>query len=110
MTLVLRPRHLTGAGGSGAATGSAGAAGAGSGARAGASAAGASAVAGAMAELVSLAHSSACSQNIRVMVDGTWTLLEPGDQKSLPRGLAHGVRAEAPSHWLLTMRRGAKGE
>ena len=31
---------------------------------------GASAVAGAMAELVSLAHSSACSQNIRVMVDG----------------------------------------
>lgn len=48
--------------------------------------------------------------SIRVMVDGTWTLLEPGDQKSLPRGLAHGVRAEAPSHWLLTMRRGAKGE
>ena len=32
--------------------------------------AGASAVAGAMAGLVSLAHSSACSQNIRVMVDG----------------------------------------
>ena len=36
---------------------------------------GASAVAGAMAELVSLAHSSACSQNIRVMVDGCATAL-----------------------------------
>ena len=36
---------------------------------------GAYAVAGAMAELVSLAHSSACSQNIRVMVDGCATAL-----------------------------------
>lgn len=48
--------------------------------------------------------------SISVMVDGTWTTLQPGDQKALPKGLAHGVRAEAPSHWLLTMRRGAKGE
>jgi quercetin dioxygenase-like cupin family protein len=48
--------------------------------------------------------------SISVMVDGVWTTLEPGDQKSLPRGLAHGVRAETPTHWLLTMRRGAKGE
>ena len=48
--------------------------------------------------------------SISVMVDGTWTTLEPGDQKALPKGLAHGVRAETPAHWLLTMRRGAKGE
>lgn len=48
--------------------------------------------------------------SIRVMVDGAWTTLEPGDQKALPKGLPHGVRAEAPAHWLLTMRRGAKGE
>lgn len=48
--------------------------------------------------------------SISVMVDGTWTLLEPGDQKALPKGLAHGVRAEVPSHWLLTMRRGARSE
>jgi quercetin dioxygenase-like cupin family protein len=48
--------------------------------------------------------------SISVMVDGTWTPLEPGDQKALPKGLPHGVRAEIPSHWLLTMRRGAKGE
>ena len=48
--------------------------------------------------------------SISVMVDGIWTKLEPGDQKALPMGLPHGVRAEAPAHWLLTMRRGAKGE
>ncbi len=48
--------------------------------------------------------------SISVMVDGAWTDLEPGDQKTLPKGLAHGVRASAPAHWLLTMRRGAKGE
>jgi quercetin dioxygenase-like cupin family protein len=47
---------------------------------------------------------------ISVMVDGAWTDLAPGDQKTLPRGVPHGVRATAPSHWLLTMRRGAKGE
>lgn len=48
--------------------------------------------------------------SISVMVDGAWTILEPGDQKALPKGLSHGVRAETPAHWLLTMRRGAKGE
>jgi len=48
--------------------------------------------------------------SISVMVDGAWTTLEPGDQKALPKGLPHGVRAETPAHWLLTMRRGAKGE
>ncbi len=47
---------------------------------------------------------------LSVMVDGTWTDLEPGDQKTLPKGLAHGVRASTPAHWLLIMRRGAKGE
>ncbi len=47
---------------------------------------------------------------ISVMVNGTWTDLEPGDQNALPKGLPHGVRATAPAHWLLTMRRGAKGE
>ena len=48
--------------------------------------------------------------SISVMVDGAWSDLEPGDQTALPKGLAHGVRANAPAHWLLTMRRGAKGE
>jgi quercetin dioxygenase-like cupin family protein len=43
--------------------------------------------------------------SISVMVDGAWTTLEPGGQKALPKGLAHGIRAEAPCHWLLTMLR-----
>jgi quercetin dioxygenase-like cupin family protein len=47
---------------------------------------------------------------IQVMVDGEWTHLAPGDQKTLPKGHPHGVRATAPAHWLLTMRRDAKGE
>lgn len=47
---------------------------------------------------------------ISVMVDNVWTDLAPGDQKALPKGVPHGVRATAPSHWLLTMRRGANGE
>ena len=47
---------------------------------------------------------------IRVMVDGTWTDLAPGAQKDLPKGHPHGVRAAAPSYWLLVMRRGAPDE
>lgn len=47
---------------------------------------------------------------ISVMVDNAWTELVPGDQKVLPKGLPHGVRATGPSHWLLVMRRGATGE
>lgn len=47
---------------------------------------------------------------IEVMVDGVWTDLVPGDRKDLPRGLPHGVRAKGPSHWLLTMRRGAQAD
>ncbi len=41
-----------------------------------------------------------------VMVDGVWTHLEPGERKELPKGQPHGVKAAAPSHWLLTMLRG----
>ncbi len=45
---------------------------------------------------------------LSVMVDGVWTDLAPSEQISLPKGKPHGVRATAPSHWLLTMRRGSK--
>lgn len=41
-----------------------------------------------------------------VMVDGAWTSLEAGSRIDLPKGLPHGVKAAAPSHWLLTMQRG----
>ncbi len=47
--------------------------------------------------------------SVRVMVDGVWTDLAPGDEKALPKGVPHGVQATSPAHWLLTMRRGAKG-
>ncbi|MFA5073548.1 MAG: cupin domain-containing protein [Nitrospirota bacterium] len=47
---------------------------------------------------------------ISVMVDNAWTDLAPGDQKSLPKGVPHGVRAIVPSHWLLVMRRSARNE
>lgn len=43
---------------------------------------------------------------LEVMVDGTWSTLGAGDRIDLPKGLPHGVRATAPSHWLLTMQRG----
>jgi len=43
---------------------------------------------------------------LEVMVDGAWTRLTAGEHKELPKGLAHGVKAAAPSHWLLTMQRG----
>jgi len=43
---------------------------------------------------------------LEVMVDGTWSTVGAGDRIDLPKGLPHGVRAAAPSHWLLTMQRG----
>lgn len=45
---------------------------------------------------------------LEVMVDGEWSRLAPGDRKDLPKGLAHGVKAVEPSHWLLTMLRAQK--
>lgn len=49
------------------------------------------------------------SGRLEVMVDGQLQELAPGAQKALPKGLPHGVKALAPSHWLLTMLRGATG-
>ncbi len=46
------------------------------------------------------------SGGLEVMVDGTWTTVAPGGRHELPKGLPHGVKAAAPSHWLLTMLRG----
>ena len=46
------------------------------------------------------------SGGLDVMVDGAWTTLAPGDRHDLPKGLPQGVKATAPSHWLLTMQRG----
>lgn len=43
---------------------------------------------------------------LEVMVDGDWTTLQAGDRHDLPKGRPHGVKAAAPSHWLLTMQRG----
>jgi quercetin dioxygenase-like cupin family protein len=45
--------------------------------------------------------------DIEVMVDQAWTRLAPASQIALPTGLPHGIRALAPSHFLLTMLRGA---
>ena len=45
---------------------------------------------------------------IDVMVDGAWRALEPGGQAELPLGHPHGIRAGEPSHFLLTMLRGAQ--
>lgn len=45
--------------------------------------------------------------SIEVMVDGRLQVLSPGMQSGLPKGVPHGVKALAPSHWLLTMLRGA---
>ncbi len=47
---------------------------------------------------------------IRVMVDDVWQDLEPGEQKSLPQGRPHAVKASTSAHFLLTMRRGAKAD
>jgi len=44
--------------------------------------------------------------SIEVMVDGEYQVLTPGAQCALPKGLPHGVKALAPSHWMLTMLRG----
>jgi quercetin dioxygenase-like cupin family protein len=46
------------------------------------------------------------SGELDVMVDNAWTRLTAGERKELPKGLAHGVKAASPSHWLLTMQRG----
>jgi len=43
---------------------------------------------------------------LEVMVDGDRQTLSPGAQRALPQGVPHGVKALAPSHWLLTMLRG----
>jgi quercetin dioxygenase-like cupin family protein len=53
------------------------------------------------------AHVLLLEGSLEVMVDGTWSVLGPGERKELPKGLPHGVRAKAPSHWLLTMIRGS---
>ncbi|MBP1627329.1 MAG: cupin domain protein [Holophagaceae bacterium] len=53
------------------------------------------------------AHVLLLSGSIEVMVDGVFQVLSPGAQCPLPKGLPHGVKALAPSHWLLTMLRGA---
>ena len=42
-----------------------------------------------------------------VMVGETWTSLTPDQLVALPKGATHAVRAQAPSHFLLTLRRGA---
>lgn len=45
---------------------------------------------------------------LEVLVDRTWETLSAHDGLDLPAGLPHAVRALAPSHFLLTMLRGAK--
>lgn len=45
---------------------------------------------------------------LEVMVGSDWDTLAPHDGLDLPAGLPHAVRAVAPSHFLLTMLRGAK--
>jgi len=44
--------------------------------------------------------------SLEVTVAGERRELQPGAQCPLPKGVPHGVRALAPSHWLLTMLRG----
>lgn len=44
---------------------------------------------------------------LEVMVGADWRTLDRHDGLDLPGGLPHAVRALAPSHFLLTMLRGA---
>lgn len=51
------------------------------------------------------AHVLLLAGSIEVMVDGALQVLSPGMQCALPKGVPHGVKALAPSHWMLTMLR-----